>query len=576
MIKQLCLFIVILCLIGCASNPTEGNENGVFKKHQFDEGTQLSTPSTNDETSSEFSYFAMIDKEILSNIYIGTPSSIQLAMSELRMLSKNSEQAKVLLYICNAIMEYVWPSTPKTEYIITDLPTNVYTIIIDSVTREIYDDSLEITDFFTLTIPSLVLCTQTLENSYFDDSKIALEKSLELYNDSLLTQYLLALLHTKKEEYDSAINYFTQLLELDPANNDIKYSYLESLYLAGKYNELYDASKEMLSENPKDATLLTYCAQATYNLGLYDETNVLISEIVVLDDKNTTLFLLQAKVLFELKNYFDSANALDQFLKNNSDTIDSLVLKTKLELEWKKDVDSAIHIIELALNEYPLNEELLLAAAELSVMSGKKINNKEAYDYLSIVLETDAENIAALRILLDDFFVKDEWEQAYKISSHIAEISDQNEELMVKHVQVCLELGFLLEARDYVDILYSQDTSNILIQQAYLQLLIAEENFSEAEKLINSLLPASSGAVKSMLFYERSKIQSDTKLKLADLRSSLTSNPRNESTLFELYMYYFDRGDYNKAQYYIKQVMVLKPNVADIQNKYQELQILLQ
>jgi tetratricopeptide (TPR) repeat protein len=48
--------------------------------------------------------------------------------------------------------------------------------------------------------------------------------------------------------------------------------------------------------------------------------------------------------------------------------------------------------------------------------------------------------------------------------------------------------------------------------------------------------------------------------KLADLRSSLIENPRNSDSLFRLYEVYFDRQDYRKAQYYLKQVVAINPN----------------
>ena len=46
---------------------------------------------------------------------------------------------------------------------------------------------------------------------------------------------------------------------------------------------------------------------------------------------------------------------------------------------------------------------------------------------------------------------------------------------------------------------------------------------------------------------------------LDDLRLSLTANPRNPDALFALYKYYFDKADYRKAQYYLRQVVALNP-----------------
>lgn len=574
MLKQLCILVVVLCLVSCASDPSEGN--GVFKKHQFDEGTQLSTPTIDSESSKDSSYFVMIEKDILSAIETGSPYKIQKAMSELRSIAKSSEQAKVLLLICDTIMDYAWPSVATTDYTLEEMPANVYTIIIDSVKRGIYDEYLEPQDFITLTIPSLVILKDAGISSYFDQAKTTLEKSLALYGDSVLTRYLLGVLHSKNGDYSTALAYFDAALLLDENNIDIHYAYLETLYVSKDYNRLYEVSRELILEKSKDSKVLSYCAQATYNLGLFDETDRLIKDIFQLDSKNTYLYLLQARVLFELGNYFDASTSLDQYLKTNPETIDSILLESKLDYVWKKDISAAIKSIENALELYPDNEDVLLVAAELAVQSGKKVGSKNATELLSSIIEKDPSNTEALEVVLEDYISKEEWEQAYKISSYILDSANISEDSVINHIRVCLELNFIIEARSYIEDYYNEQNSDFDLQQVYLQLLIAEENFTEAESLINTMLPSSSGSVKSMLYFERSKMQSDTKLKLADLRSSLTSNPRNEATLYELYLYYYNRGDYNKAQYYLKQVMVLKPNVTDIQQEYQELQLLLQ
>ena len=66
--------------------------------------------------------------------------------------------------------------------------------------------------------------------------------------------------------------------------------------------------------------------------------------------------------------------------------------------------------------------------------------------------------------------------------------------------------------------------------------------------------------MKSALYYQRSRLESSEDKKLSSLRSSLTANPRNEEALFALYELYFNKNDYRKAQYYLKQVIALNPS----------------
>ena len=67
---------------------------------------------------------------------------------------------------------------------------------------------------------------------------------------------------------------------------------------------------------------------------------------------------------------------------------------------------------------------------------------------------------------------------------------------------------------------------------------------------------------------------SDTE-KLAALRQSLTANPRNIEPLFELYVYYYKKADYRKAQYYLKQVVSLDSSNEEYLRLNQKLDSLL-
>ena len=96
--------------------------------------------------------------------------------------------------------------------------------------------------------------------------------------------------------------------------------------------------------------------------------------------------------------------------------------------------------------------------------------------------------------------------------------------------------------------------------QSYVLAFIETHNAQESMELIDGMLEKSSRVMKSVLYYYRSFLQKTEDLVLADLRSSLTHNSRNSDTLFRLYEIYFERKDYNFAQYYLKQVVAIKPN----------------
>ena len=107
---------------------------------------------------------------------------------------------------------------------------------------------------------------------------------------------------------------------------------------------------------------------------------------------------------------------------------------------------------------------------------------------------------------------------------------------------------------------FIQDNNDEGVLEYYIKVLIAEGNTTQALAMIEKRLPSVSAKLKSSLYYERSRLQTSSDKILADLRSSLTSNPRNRNALFALYSYYMDAADYRKAQYYLKQVLALNPS----------------
>ena len=97
----------------------------------------------------------------------------------------------------------------------------------------------------------------------------------------------------------------------------------------------------------------------------------------------------------------------------------------------------------------------------------------------------------------------------------------------------------------------------------------------QALSVINQQLSSASSKLKSFLYYQRSFLQNTEETVLSDLRSSLMSNPKNSESLFRLYKIYFNKKEYRKSQYYLKQVVALSPSNADYRNLLEELNSLI-
>ena len=74
-------------------------------------------------------------------------------------------------------MKYAWQSESVPWTVPSGLPDNDYTAAVDSVKMGVYDTSAGNADFFTLVVPSLLLCTQKDRTGFFDDYKKALDEA---------------------------------------------------------------------------------------------------------------------------------------------------------------------------------------------------------------------------------------------------------------------------------------------------------------------------------------------------------------------------------------------------------------
>ena len=123
---------------------------------------------------------------------------------------------------------------------------------------------------------------------------------------------------------------------------------------------------------------------------------------------------------------------------------------------------------------------------------------------------------------------------------------------------------------------YNANRSSELITQTYVLASTQVLGRDESLKLIDSMMPSASSKIKSYLYYRKSYLERNEDASLADLRSSLIANPRNSDALFRLYEIYYDKKDYRKAQYYLKQVVAINPNDSSVRKLNEALTQLIQ
>jgi len=514
---------------------------------------------------------------LISEIEKGSPVSLKAAVNKIRLSGKDmTVTEKQYLVLASFILKTVYPSE-RINWEIPEVASDgsVYLSIIETVKMGAYAfNQLESSDFLTLVLPSLVLFSAPGLNNYYSEAQKALTEACKMNNNSVLAQYLLGILYIRKGDNKAALDYLEKAFLLQSDCAPIGEAYAKTLLALKKPKDAYNVAVKVLLKNNSNIQILTLCAEAAFAQRDFDLAENYITQVLQGDPSNAICQLMRARILVEKGEYLKAQAALDTYSKTEKPNKDYYVVRLYFLRDWNKNEHAAASLASQALKEYPLDPELLILAAEIASSTGRKINDLSASQLASQILGTDPFNADALYIMVKEAVKNEQWQTAYDRSNKLMQVRNDNNSKLIR-VDVCLGLNKLTEAQSLAKELYTSSPDKEEVQIMYIRVLIAAKNISEASALIEKNLPKVGQRAKSALYYQRSRIASTSSVKLNDLRSSLASNPRNDEALYDLYKFYYKQKDYKKAQYYLKQVIAVKPFDEKLLNHQLELEKLL-
>lgn len=558
------LLFLLLGLTACGSTPKPE-----VVVEEPSPATPLFVPEITDQ-----GFFVFSDKTIMPDMEIGSPDSIRLAVSKIK--NPTTQPEKIIVAVASQLMSIVWPSEQNTIEIPPDIEANAYTAAIESAKVGIYDVNTGNTDFFTTVLPSLVLLTSSSQTDYYPQSLSALQAGLEMQPNSVLVHYLLGCLYQKMGNLDSSLEMYEKASSLAEACLEVNYAFSEVNYLKGNYGTAQEIAGRMLTVFPGNLKLLKLLAQIATKMGDYAVAENYINQVLQQEPDNAQFLLLRVEVLMDQGSYVKAVSLLDVYSRVDKVSKDYLLLRSRIQNEWNKNSIAAAATAEQALELYPNDTDVILAAANLAAATGSNVQGKSAGQLAAEILATDPDNEDAIFIRAKDAVVRKNWEMAYNDTSQLINKGNANLSRKLLYVEACLGANRIEEAQRIVGELYKEYPESDDAKELYMRVQAAAGNNGEVRSLIASMLPSASSQLKSFLYYQRSMLATNDSDKLADLRQSLTANPRNSEALFELYRYYFERKDYRKAQYYLKQVVALNTSDEEMLRLNLELEALLQ
>lgn len=567
-------------LLGCQSSSQETMPNAEVGVHSTyapqkpDAVTTITEPSQvdlKDATPVKLgrkiqSYFGSIDKTVLQDLEIASPSSINRGLNKMRKAAiEYTESERVIYNISSRIMSEVWSKENQLVNVpavsqVSGLGAS-YLAIMDSAKSGIFENRKGEKDFFLTVLPALVILSSTENTGYYADAETALLSGLKMKPDSVLCNYLLGKLYEKQKQYEKAVACFEKATESGTTVFEVLYEKAACLVALGHYEAASSILDRLVIQFPSDVQVLKLYANATLLMGDFPRAELYASQVLQQNPSDLEFVLFRAKIFVETGEYLKASSLLDVYAKSFPTQHEYLLLRAKLQKEWNKNLTVAISTIEKALSLYPDDEDIILYAAQLASETGSRVSGKTGVQLAELILKDDPNNVKGLQYSVQSLYNEGRYSEAYTLSKKLLGDKAVPQRAVLMHTKVCLAMHYNDEAWKYAASLYEKNSDNIEIIQYYIEVMIKTGRTQSASKLINSMLSGTPSAnLKSFLFYERSFLTSNEGTMLSDLRSSLIANPRNSDALFRMYQIYYGRKDYRKAQYYLKQVVSLNPN----------------
>lgn len=566
------IFTSTFMLVSCASTPKNASGDNFSGN-----GTDIQVKPVSLMVNTDRSFFASIDKEIMTLVQDGSPYSLRQAASMLHKsdVTQYTNAEVVLLNIISEISLIVWPSVPLRMEVPELRESNPYMGAIESSKKGIFDTSTGNSDFYSTLLPAFVVFSPVAKAESYDRAVDVVKKALEIQKTSIIANYLMGYIYQKKGEYAKSLEYFAYVSRETDSVFEVNNAIAVSYYGSGQYEKALAASESILASRSQDTALLKICAESCFKLADLERAEDYVLRVLQLEPANIDYVLFRSEILITKGDYVRASSLLDAYGRSNPTGRKYLLLRAQMQKNWNKNNNSAAETLSQALKLYPNDKEILLFAAEFCSANDMDINRKSAIDYANAYLEIDSHNLRALTVCVDELIKKGDWLSAYSVCQPLMGRNDITNELVYDYIDICLHLNKSSEAWSRISSLYESNPGDEVTQQMYIQVLIATKRTTQALALINELLPSANSKMKSFLYYQKSFLEKNEEAILGDLRSSLTANPRNTDVLYRMYQIYYGRQDWKRAQYYLKQVVALEPKNQDILNKNEELDALL-
>jgi predicted Zn-dependent protease len=473
----------------------------------------------------------------------------------------SSEFGRVMNAVILSLLQNLYPDIAVQAPILNQSQTHIYSRILSNAGDQVYTPPRQNTkDYLELVLPFLAFGSDL--SSYPPERFLEVQQDLrraeEINPHSVLAPYFIGRIFERVNRPNWAISAYKRAFEISSTCYPAVLGQVRVLDKTGQKEEALALLADLLIQFPDNRLVKQELARTYYANRAWSRAESAIAEILQQDDENLEFILLYAHTLVEQGYFFKALIPLEHYGIINENRRLYLFLRARIQAEGYHNRDAALNYLRGILKTSPGDEEVAVYTAKLLLESPRREEETEGWELLQSLLTTEKPALEAVGLAFRDAVRREAWEEAQGYMAPLLE--EQRPQYLLDASKVEQGLGNSSAAFSYAQEFYEQNPADEAGTLLYVSVLIDTGQQDEAQRILESRLTESEGAVKAEYYYLRSRIKGTEAEVLQDLRSSLFEDPRNLHALMAMVELYHRRKDPHRLVYYLKQALSFAPD----------------
>ncbi|MFL0811269.1 MAG: tetratricopeptide repeat protein [Agarilytica sp.] len=397
------------------------------------------------------------------------------------------------------------------------------------------------------------------EANQFEPARIEFLNAIQRDPSYADAYFYLGLIAQRQGHIDIVYQMMMKASKLDNSNTKALLTVGELLVLGRQFGAAEEYADTLILQDAHLFEANRIKAAAYIGRGSYTSAEVALKKAEAIKPDDASLYGLRAMLARDLGEMDKALLYLGKAIDAGADKEHYLLLRSKIY----RDQDNSLALIEdlkKLIDADPKQKEYVYGLAKIYSKLG---NNQEAEQTLQAFIDKNDENFTAIQLWLDVVYLQDEKRGAESLAAMMEKFKESNV-LRFYEVRRVLKQGRYTSGKAMLhELIEKNDASEDgwKARAVLAEVLLEEENITEARALVNKNLESSSGHEPSLLVLASSDIKTaQYQSAISNLHRVLRKNPESEKALVLLGRAYVESGSDLLSDDAFRQVLELNPS----------------